>query len=55
MIRPGNNLDRLISSIKCGVHGFAGIEQVTERPGLQVLEGMLFGLDLWSFKEGAVK
>ena len=53
MIRLCNNLRRPMFSIRCCGHGFVGPEPIPKRLGLRVVEGVLFGLDLWSLMESA--
>ena len=53
MIRLCNNLRRPMFSIKCCGYGFVGPKPIPKRLGLRVVEGVLFGLDLWSLIESA--
>jgi hypothetical protein len=53
MIGLSDNLSRHMFSIKCCGYGFVGPKPIQKRLGLRVVEGVLFGLDLWSLMESA--
>ena len=53
MIRMCNNLRRPIFSIKYCGYGFVGPKPFPKRLELRVVEGVLFGFDLWSEMESA--
>jgi hypothetical protein len=53
MIKVSDNLLQYMFSMKCCGHGFVGPKPIPKRLGLRVVEGVLFGLDLWSLMESA--
>ena len=53
MIGPCDNLRRHTFSMKCCGHGSVGPKPIPKRLGLRFVEGVFFGLDLWSLMESA--